>query len=115
MLGIHRARDARRVAVLIRDGNKCRYCRSYVGDDAHIDHVIPRAAGGTREIDNLVTSCAGCNSRKGNTPVQEFHGAIEPGIVSERVQGVAQEIASCARRNARVRNMLVAAEVMQPE
>ena len=45
----------------------CVYC----GDElaGHVDHVIPQAAGGTDDLDNLVSSCAGCNHRKGDRPV----------------------------------------------
>lgn len=58
--------DARRVsrhAILARDGFRCQYC----GNARHltIDHIIPRSRGGASSWDNVVTSCAPCNVRKG--------------------------------------------------
>lgn len=58
-----------RIEVLIRDGNRCRYC----GEDGAgtVDHIIPRCQGGTDSVDNLAVSCQSCNSRKGGrTPDQ---------------------------------------------
>lgn len=37
-----------------------------------IDHKIPKALGGTSEIDNLVLSCATCNGRKGAMAYEVF-------------------------------------------
>jgi 5-methylcytosine-specific restriction endonuclease McrA len=58
--------DGRRVsrhAILARDGFRCQYC----GSTRHltIDHIIPRSRGGASSWENVVTSCAPCNVRKG--------------------------------------------------
>jgi 5-methylcytosine-specific restriction endonuclease McrA len=52
-----------RRAILARDGFRCQYC----GSTRHltIDHVVPRSRGGPTSWDNVVTSCAPCNVRKG--------------------------------------------------
>lgn len=53
--------------VVLRAGNRCEYCRlSQLGQEAafHIDHVIPRAAGGPTEADNLALACVSCSLRK---------------------------------------------------
>lgn len=57
-----RRRLSRR-AVLARDGYRCQYC----GSTRHLtlDHVIPRSKGGPTSWENVVTSCAPCNVRKG--------------------------------------------------
>lgn len=57
-----RRRLSRR-AILARDGFRCQYC----GTTRHltIDHVIPRSRGGLTSWENVVTSCAPCNVRKG--------------------------------------------------
>lgn len=51
-----------RLIVLERDGYTCRMC----GKPARsVDHIIPRALGGTHEPDNLRAVCVPCNSKKG--------------------------------------------------
>jgi 5-methylcytosine-specific restriction endonuclease McrA len=71
------ARARKRVAltkknVLLRDDYRCAYCG--VRGDARtmtVDHVIPRAWGGTSRWSNLVAACADCNGRKRDrTPEQ---------------------------------------------
>lgn len=58
-----RRRITRR-AVLARDSWTCQYC----GTRAHltVDHIVPRSRGGKSIWENIVTSCASCNRRKGN-------------------------------------------------
>ncbi len=46
--------------VVLRAGNRCEYCGlSQVGQEAafHIDHVVPRVAGGRTESENLALAC----------------------------------------------------------
>jgi len=58
------ARRISRKAVFARDRHRCQYC----GSDHRltVDHVIPRSKGGDHTWDNVVTSCAPCNLRKGD-------------------------------------------------
>jgi len=45
----------------------CEYCRTqerFSCDPLTIDHIIPRAAGGPTQSDNLALSCFGCNQHK---------------------------------------------------
>jgi hypothetical protein len=56
-----------RAAVEQRAGGRCEYCRlSQLGQEAafHIDHVVPRAAGGPTTLDNLAFACVSCSLRK---------------------------------------------------
>jgi hypothetical protein len=53
-----------------RDGNKCVYCGSK--SRLTIDHLIPRAKGGTNTWKNLVTCCGHCNVKKGDKYVDVF-------------------------------------------
>ncbi len=55
-----------RRAVFARDRHRCQYC----GSERHltVDHVVPRSKGGSDTWDNLVTSCAPCNRKKGDRP-----------------------------------------------
>ena len=57
-----------RRAVFLRDDHACQYC----GRPAeNLDHVVPRAQGGTHTWDNVVAACRRCNTRKGGrTPEQ---------------------------------------------
>lgn len=57
-----RRRLSRR-AILARDGFSCQYCGSH--KHLTLDHVIPRSRGGATSWENVVTSCAPCNVRKG--------------------------------------------------
>lgn len=55
-----------RFAILERDGYRCVYCgRSSQGVSLEVDHVIPRACGGSNDSTNLVTACFDCNHGKG--------------------------------------------------
>jgi 5-methylcytosine-specific restriction endonuclease McrA len=53
-----------RRAVFARDRHRCQYC----GSERHltVDHVVPRSKGGGDTWDNVVTSCAACNRKKGD-------------------------------------------------
>ncbi len=57
-----RRRVSRR-AILARDGFRCQYCGS--PRQLTLDHVIPVSRGGTSTWENVVTSCAPCNVKKG--------------------------------------------------
>jgi 5-methylcytosine-specific restriction endonuclease McrA len=67
-----------RRAVFARDSWTCQYC----GRTSHltVDHVLPRSRGGASVWENIVTSCAPCNRRKGNrTPVEvDMHPRRKP-------------------------------------
>lgn len=54
--------------VIARDGGTCAFC----GDPADtMDHLVPRAQGGSHTWENVVASCRKCNHHKGNrTPEQ---------------------------------------------
>lgn len=55
-----------RVAVLLRDGNTCRYCGVVPTIDAFtLDHLVPLCRGGVDELENLVVACRPCNGKKG--------------------------------------------------
>jgi 5-methylcytosine-specific restriction endonuclease McrA len=58
-------RKISRRALFARDNWRCVYCGSS-GGRLTLDHVIPRSRGGDSTWENVVTSCAPCNLRKGN-------------------------------------------------
>ena len=49
------------IANLRRGTADCTLCQSPLGTDAHLDHIIPLAAGGTHTRDNLRFLCPSCN------------------------------------------------------
>lgn len=51
--------------ILQRDGFRCHYCgRTAKAHQLEVDHITPRAHGGTDTEDNLVTACIPCNRGK---------------------------------------------------
>lgn len=55
-----------RFEVLRRDNHTCRYCRA-TDAPLTIDHVTPKALGGTDDPGNLVTACRDCNAGKSSS------------------------------------------------
>lgn len=54
-----------RFEILRRDGFQCRYCGAKAPDATlAVDHVTPKALGGTDDPTNLVTACRDCNTGK---------------------------------------------------
>ena len=52
-----------------RSNGKCVYCGAKATE---IDHVVPRANGGTNSTYNLVASCRNCNEKKSNLTLKAF-------------------------------------------
>jgi hypothetical protein len=61
-LAKRRIPDHVRAAVLLRDGARCRKCRTALR--LEVDHIIPVSKGGKTEESNLQTLCRRCNRRK---------------------------------------------------
>lgn len=63
-----RVPEAARRETRRRAGGRCEYCRHgerLIGLAHEIDHVVPRARGGTNDLENLCLACSACNSSKG--------------------------------------------------
>ena len=59
--------DDSRGVIVARAESRCEYCKmhqSLQGATFHVEHVIPRAHGGTSELDNLALACPSCNLHK---------------------------------------------------
>jgi hypothetical protein len=59
--------EAYRRLVVARAGGSCEYCRllqDASGVTFHIEHIVPRVAGGQTVLGNLALSCPGCNLAK---------------------------------------------------
>ena len=56
--------------ILRRDSHRCQYCgKSEV--TLTVDHIVPKARGGTETWENLVAACVQCNNRKGDRTPHE--------------------------------------------
>lgn len=72
--GSHTAADiAEQVA---RQRGRCFWCKAKVGDDYHVDHVVPLALGGSNDPENIVAACPACNLRKGAKHPMEWAGCL---------------------------------------
>jgi 5-methylcytosine-specific restriction endonuclease McrA len=58
-------RKISRRALFARDNWRCAYCGT-TGGKLTLDHVVPRSRGGDSVWENVVTSCAPCNLKKGD-------------------------------------------------
>lgn len=69
-----------RYNLLLRDGFTCQYCSKKLNTfDLTVDHVIPRARGGTTRWENIVCCCYVCNSIKGHkTHMRPNNKPIKP-------------------------------------
>lgn len=54
-----------RDGIYIRDEGICHLCWEPVGEEFHIDHVIPLARGGADTPDNVAVAHPHCNHKKG--------------------------------------------------
>jgi hypothetical protein len=58
-------------------GRKCAYCGK-TGVPLEIEHIVPRARGGSQRVSNLTLACEPCNTKKGTQTAGEFgHPAVQ--------------------------------------
>lgn len=57
--------------LLEKHSRKCFYCDKEV-PTFEVEHMIPKARGGSNRIDNLTLSCHKCNQKKGTLTADEF-------------------------------------------
>ena len=60
-----------RRSILERDSYRCLYCGGTAAP-FDIDHIVPVAAGGSDDPENLATACAPCNRSKGAKSLAEW-------------------------------------------
>jgi hypothetical protein len=56
-----------RASVIERAEERCEYClcpMRYSSSPFSVEHILPRAMGGTNSLTNLALSCQGCNNAK---------------------------------------------------
>jgi len=96
-----------RFEVFKRDRFTCSYCgKSPPNVLLEVDHVIPRAAGGSDDIENLTTSCQDCNRGKsagllaeGSARVISQEAAAEAQERLEQTRMYAEAVAQMRRLN----------------
>tara|TARA_R110000744_G_scaffold15437_3_gene43015 strand:+ start:1228 stop:1638 length:411 start_codon:yes stop_codon:yes gene_type:complete len=76
--GMHWIRDEKRLAIYVRDGLGCVYCKRGIEQDAKLtlDHLVPYSMGGSNKATNLVTCCSVCNSSRGTRSYRVFAAAV---------------------------------------
>lgn len=72
--GTHNAADV--TAQLLRQRGRCYWCHKNVGQDYHVDHVVPLCRGGSNGPENLVIACVACNLHKRATHPMDFAGVM---------------------------------------
>eukprot|EP01026_Neomeris_dumetosa_P027354 TRINITY_DN2223_c0_g3_i1.p1 TRINITY_DN2223_c0_g3~~TRINITY_DN2223_c0_g3_i1.p1 ORF type:complete len:201 (+),score=2.23 TRINITY_DN2223_c0_g3_i1:403-1005(+) len=51
--------------------HQCAYCDAK-GVPLHVEHVVPKAKGGSNRVSNLVIACQKCNQKKGVKSIEDF-------------------------------------------
>ena len=62
-----------KIKVFSRDKWRCLRCRSK--KKLTVDHILPKAHGGSDDIDNLQTLCRYCNEQKGKNSVKDYRNS----------------------------------------
>ena len=57
--------------LLEKHGRRCAYCGAE-HTPLNIDHIVPRAAGGSNRVSNLTLACIPCNQKKGSRSLADF-------------------------------------------
>jgi 5-methylcytosine-specific restriction protein A len=61
-----------RESILSRDCHLCQVCKA--ADARHVDHITPKAKGGTDDPDNLQAICEACHTVKTDREAAEGQG-----------------------------------------
>lgn len=54
--------------------HRCAYCGA-IGEDLHIEHVVPISKGGPHALGNIIPACRSCNFSKFDNDVEEWYRA----------------------------------------
>ena len=80
----------KRARILARDGKLCQPCKAAgrLTLATQVDHIVPKAEGGTDEEDNLQAICAPCHDAKSRTEATRGRNGSRPHSL---VEGVGQK------------------------
>ena len=84
--------------LLNRDGRQCAYCGK-TDLPLQLDHVVPKASGGSDRPSNLVLACRACNEAKGKQPINLFL-VDRPAVLARVSAQLQQPLANAAALNA---------------
>jgi hypothetical protein len=77
--------------VFKRDLFTCKYCGRRPPEVVlEVDHIIPRAGGGSDDIENLVTACCDCNRGKAAKGLGDTVPAVDELVRLEAMQEMAE-------------------------
>ena len=79
-----------REEVAQRAGHRCEYCGlSQSGQEArfHVDHIVPRSAGGDTTAENLALACVSCSLRKwARQTATDFETGVDVPLFNPRTE-----------------------------
>lgn len=107
------ARPEKRRALYARDDWRCAYCGWWGGEAPErltLDHLHPRADGGSNRSHNLVTACAGCNEQRGRRPLAAWLALLPSDTVARALEVLATALRGALSREAHLLRQDVAAE-----
>jgi 5-methylcytosine-specific restriction endonuclease McrA len=79
-------------------GRRCAYCSSK-DVPLNVEHIMPRARGGSNRVGNLAIACEACNQEKGARSIQDFlHD--KPDVLGRVLAHATQPLAAAAAVNA---------------
>ena len=81
-----------RERIIKEKGRRCVYCGAgpLYRRALHLDHLVPKSAGGSDAAHNRVPSCAACNIRKGSKDVRTY--ALNRLVKLQRERGLLEAI-----------------------
>lgn len=100
------------MAIYLRDGFSCAYCGTDLTtaepNRVTLDHLRPRANGGTHASSNLITACAACNFSRQDTPWHRYATAgAKERIVRLRRRRLNYALANAVRKGEVPRSVAV--------
>ena len=77
-----------RLAIKDAWNHTCAYCRKKITDskDGHIDHIIPKSAGGECSLDNFALSCVQCNRDKSSKRLPRSYEGLMLTVAAKKAE-----------------------------
>lgn len=97
--GMNWCRPQTRLAIYLRDGLACCWCRASVeeGTQLTLDHCKPHSKGGNNSPTNLVTCCKKCNSSRQDRPMAVFARAVADYVNADE-KAILKHVNNCRKR-----------------